>query len=132
MPILPNGCPLPRIERDLVYDTYRKGEVPCLGCWRRRDCQVAMGDDLAVAAEVMGIPLEELVAEQGSGSRRCQRCGGEIEEWVIEGGGRERVWRCTGDIIDTIRTRSGKLFQQKRACNWSVAEVASGGRGFLS
>lgn len=132
MPILPNGCPLPRIERDLIYDTYRKGEVPCLGCWRRHDCGAAMGDDLAVVAEVMGIPLEELLAEQGAGgSRPCERCGAEIEEWVIEGGGRERVWRCRGEIIDRIQTKK-RVFVQKRACNWSIAEVASGGRGFMS
>lgn len=86
-----------------------------------------------MAAELMGVPLAELLNEQGgSGSRQCERCGAEIEDWVIEGGGRERVWRCKGDIVQTIRTKSGRLFSQKRACNWSIAEVASGGRGFLS
>ncbi len=131
MAILPNGCPLPRVERDLIYDTRHEGEVVCFGCWRRHDCGAAFGDDLAVVAEVMGVPLEELIAEQGSGTgtRECKRCGGEIEEWVIEGGGRERVWRCRGDIIDTIQLKGGRVLRQKRACNWSVAEVA-GDRGF--
>lgn len=106
--------------------------MPCLGCWRRRDCDVSLDGNLAVAAELMGVPLEALLAEQGSGGRQCARCGAEIEEWVIEGGGRERVWRCRGEIIDATVTSKGRVLRQKRACNWSVAEVASGGRGFLS
>lgn len=128
MAILPNGCPLPRVERDLIYDTHHKGEVICLGCWRRHDCGAAIGDDLAVAAELMGVPVAELIAEQGSGTRECKRCGGEIEEWTIEGGGRERVWRCRGEIIDEIVVKT-RVIRQVRACNWSVAEVA-GDRGF--
>lgn len=132
MAILPNGCPLPRVERDLIYDTRRKGEVVCLGCWRRHDCGAAIGDDLEVAAELMGVPVEELIVEQGSGTRECKRCGDQIEEWVIEGGGRERVWRCGGTITDTILTKSGRSYQQQRDCNWSVAEVSGQGRGFLS
>lgn len=112
MPILPNGCLLPREEREVVYATLSTDEVPCLGCPRRRGCPASVADEFRVARSL----APPGTIRTGAG-RSCPRCGSDVFEWRIEGN--RRGFTCTGAISDHTRTPGGI------PCGWTNSESSA-------
>lgn len=106
MRILPDGCVLTRVERDVFYETHvPEADVPCVGCWKREQCPARMDKELNTALLLMEEDQRPL--------KTCRRCGAKLVEWSIEGSTRQ--WECSAMVPDS----NGNRFQ----CGWTLSEV---------
>lgn len=106
--ILPAGCLLSLIEREVFHNTRGVDEAPCLGCFKRGACPVRVDQGIRFAHKIMDEPLPN--------ARVCKRCTAPMIEWRITGS--FRVWTCKAPL-------GSDGWGRATACGWELSEIGS-------